>query len=77
MKTIDLVINVGTRNTGIYQQGRGLIIKEPSAVVITNRGGKMSLVESGRAAVQAKVGAKEQLLYPIKEGLSFTSAPPF
>ena len=71
MKTIDLVINVGTRNTGIYQQGRGLIIKEPSAVVITNRGGKMSLVASGRAAVQAKVGAKEQLLYPIKEGAVF------
>ena len=73
MKTIDLVISIGTGNTAVYQRGRGLVIKEPSAVIITNRGGKMTLVESGRAAVQeaAKLDAKEQLLYPIKDGAIF------
>lgn len=73
MKSINLVMNIGTRNTAVYQQGKGLIIKEPSAVLISGRNGKMVLVESGRAAVQAaqEPHAKEQLLYPIKDGAVF------
>lgn len=73
MRTIELVIDIGTKNTTVYQQGKGLIIKEPSVAVITNKGNKMVLVESGRSAAQLadKMNSKEQLLYPVKEGAIF------
>ena len=52
MKSIDLVIDIGSKNTTVYEQGKGLRFKEPTVALVTNRGNKMVLVESGRAAAQ-------------------------
>ncbi len=73
MKSIDLVIDIGSKNTTVYEQGKGLRFKEPTVALVTNRGNKMVLVESGRAAAQIaeRDRVKEQLLHPVKEGAIF------
>ncbi|MDE5618303.1 MAG: rod shape-determining protein, partial [Clostridia bacterium] len=73
MKSIDLVIDIGSKNTTIYEQGKGLRCKEPTVALVTTRGNKMVLVDSGRSAAQTaeRDRIKEQLLHPIKEGAVF------
>ena len=40
----DLAIDLGTANTLVYLKGKGIIVQEPSMVVINRKTGKMEAV---------------------------------
>ena len=73
MREAELVIDIGSRFTTVCSRGAGVIIREPSVVAISNRGGKMALLEAGRSAEKLSNvrQADFQILYPIKEGAIF------
>ena len=50
MKQAELVIDIGSRNTTVCSRGVGVLIHEPTVAAISNRGGKMALVQAGRQA---------------------------
>ncbi len=41
----DLAIDLGTANTLVYLKGKGIIVQEPSMVVINRKTGKMDISE--------------------------------
>ena len=49
MFTSDMAIDLGTANTLVYVQGKGVILNEPSVVAYTIKNGKKE--EIGRAHV--------------------------
>ena len=44
MFTSDMAIDLGTANTLVYVQGKGVILNEPSVVAYTIKNGKLSLI---------------------------------
>lgn len=73
MKQAELVIDIGSRNTTVCSRGVGVLIHEPTVAAISNRGGKMTLVQAGRQAerLAAVKQADFQILNPVKEGTIF------
>ena len=70
MRSIQLVIDTGSKFTTISQQGKGFVLKDASLVFIENKNNKISLIEVGRG-VASYIGQQrpnEQAIYPIKEG---------
>lgn len=70
MRSIQLVIDIGSKFTTITQQGKGFITKDASLVFISNRRNKVELIEVGRG-VSSYIGqtrSNEQVIAPIKEG---------
>ena len=55
MSRRDLAIDLGTANTLVYQQGRGIVFNEPTVVAMNTRTG--AVVAVGREAWQAAVRA--------------------
>ncbi len=48
MKTIELVIDLGSTKTSIHKIGSGLIVNDESRVVVATKNNKMTLLESGK-----------------------------
>lgn len=73
MRKAELVIDIGSRNTTVCSRGVGVLIHEPSVAAISNRGGKMALLQAGRQAerLASVKDADFQILNPIKEGAIF------
>jgi rod shape-determining protein MreB len=68
MSRRDLAIDLGTANTLVYQQGRGIVFNEPTAVAMNTRTG--TLVAVGREAWQAAVRAPAHVVAsrPLERG---------
>ncbi|MEG1509184.1 MAG: rod shape-determining protein [Clostridia bacterium] len=63
-------VDLGSKNITIYKKDAGLILKEPSIVVISNHKKRVTLVASGSKA-QSLIGnttIDQQIVYPIKCG---------
>ncbi len=66
----DLAIDLGTANTLIFQQGRGIVLNEPSMVAIqdSDRGGKVVAVGVEAKRMLGKTPRGLRVLRPIKDG---------
>ncbi|MBQ2714513.1 MAG: rod shape-determining protein [Clostridia bacterium] len=70
MAVIDLGIDFGSSNTTIYQQGFGIVLKEPSVIALRKER-KLEVVAVGSKAKRlvGKVSANTQVVYPIRDGV--------
>ena len=62
-------IDLGTSNTIIYQQGKGIVLQEPSVIAIRQATGE---IEAFGAEAQAMIGRAPgslQIIYPLQEGV--------
>ena len=64
----DLAIDLGTANTLVYQQGRGIVFEEPTVVALNSR--TAQVVAVGREAWDAVASSSSSLvaLRPLKRG---------
>ena len=69
----DLAIDLGTANTLIYQQGRGIVCNEPPVVAVQNDGvgGKRKIVAVGAEAKSMLGRTPDSItaIRPIRDGL--------
>ena len=68
MSRRDLAIDLGTANTVVYQQGRGIVFNEPTVVAMNTR--SSDLVAVGRAAWEAAVASPGSVVAsrPLQRG---------
>ncbi|MCZ8516762.1 rod shape-determining protein [Paenibacillus filicis] len=62
-------IDLGTSNTVIYQQGKGIVLREPSVVAIRQDTGE---IEAFGAEAQAMIGRTPgnlEIVYPLQDGV--------
>ena len=64
----DLAIDLGTANTLVYQQGRGIVYNEPTVVAVETKGGEVRSV--GRKAWDIAAGNPAALSFvrPLQRG---------
>lgn len=67
----DIAIDLGTANTLVHVEGRGIIIDEPSIVAVQNRGGVREILAVG-AQAKAMVGRTPEaieIVRPMRDGV--------
>ncbi|MFQ5544509.1 MAG: rod shape-determining protein [Acidiferrobacterales bacterium] len=71
----DLAIDLGTTNTRVYVQGKGIVLDEPSVVAIRhdplgvrNNGGILALGEAAKQML-GRAPSNIQVIQPIKDGV--------
>src|SRR5262245_29442639 len=72
MFSTDLAIDLGTANTLVYQQGRGVTINEPSVVAISRDGGGNPTVLAVGHEAKEMIGKTPDTIVairPIKDGV--------
>ena len=69
--TPHIAIDLGTVNVLVHDQGRGVVLQEPSMVAISEHGGKTTIVEVGRAAKEMYGRTPEQIqvMRPLRDGV--------
>ena len=72
--SVDMAIDLGTANTLIYVSGQGVILDEPSVVVVKNEGGfraKRTVLAVGNEAKSmiGRVPAGLEAIRPMKDGV--------
>ena len=67
MKTLQLVIELGSSNTVIYRMGNGIVLREPSLVALKNG----EIIEVGLKAkkMNGKTDDNISIISPIKQGV--------
>ncbi len=73
MKSIQLVIDIGSKFTTIAQEQKGFVLKDASLVYVASKGNKIELIDCGRnvANYVGRTSQNEQIIAPIKEGAIF------
>lgn len=73
MKAINLVVDIASKFTIIGQEEKGVVIKEPSLVLLQTEKKETKLLECGNAVLKyvGSLQPNQQILYPIKEGAIF------
>lgn len=73
MRSIQLLIDIGSKFTTVAQYGKNFTIKDASIVYIENRNGNIGLLEYGRNVARyiGQQRPNEQAIYPIREGAIF------
>lgn len=66
-----IAIDLGTVNVLVHDQGRGVILQEPSVVAIREDGNKTTIVEVGRAAKEmyGRTPAEIEVMRPLRDGV--------
>ena len=64
----DLAIDLGTANTLVYLKGRGIIVQEPSMVVVNKQTGKLEAVGKRAKEMLGKTPASVLAIKPLKDG---------
>ncbi len=67
MKTIELVIELGSSNTVIYKMGNGIVLREPSLVAIKD--GKIIEVGNKAKKLSGKTDENISIVSPIDKGV--------
>ena len=69
--TPHIAIDLGTVNVLVFDQGRGVVLQEPSVVAIQEDGEKTTIVEVGRAAKDMYGRTPEQIevMRPLRDGV--------
>jgi rod shape-determining protein MreB len=65
----DLAIDLGTANTLVYIKGRGIVLREPSMVVVDDRNGRIQAVGSEAKDMLGKTPANIRAIRPMKDGV--------
>ena len=65
----DLAIDLGTANTLVYLKGRGIIVQEPSMVVVNKQTGKLEAVGKRAKEMLGKTPASVLAIKPMKDGV--------
>ena len=67
----EIAIDLGTVNILVHDQGRGIVLQEPSVVVLQGDGSRDTIVEFGRAARDMYGRAPEQfeVMRPLRDGV--------
>lgn len=69
--TAQIAIDLGTVNVLVHEQGRGIVLQEPSVVAISEQGNKMIILEVGRAAKEmyGRTPDAIEVMRPLREGV--------
>lgn len=69
--TPHIAIDLGTVNVLVYEQGRGVVLQEPSVVAIREDEDKTTIVEVGRAAKEMYGRTPEEIevMRPLRDGV--------
>lgn len=65
----DLAIDLGTANTLVFLKGRGIILQEPSIVVINKENGKIEAVGNRAKEMLGKTPANVMAIKPMRDGV--------
>lgn len=65
----DVAMDLGTANTLIYVQGRGIVINEPSLVVIDEESGRATAIGQRAKDMYGKTGRGLRCIRPMKDGV--------
>ncbi|MCX6554818.1 MAG: rod shape-determining protein [Candidatus Aminicenantes bacterium] len=65
----DLAIDLGTANTLVYIKGRGIVLREPSMVMIDDKTGKIQAVGAEAKEMLGKTPANMHIIRPMKDGV--------
>jgi rod shape-determining protein MreB len=65
----DLAMDLGTANTLMYVRGKGIIVNEPSVVVISKGSGKLVAIGAKAKAMYGKTPDDYQAIRPMKDGV--------
>jgi len=65
----DLAIDLGTANTLIYARNRGIVVREPSIVVINKVTGKVEAVGSEAKEMLGRTPGNIEAIRPMKDGV--------
>jgi rod shape-determining protein MreB and related proteins len=65
----DLAIDLGTVNTRVYAQGRGIVVNEPSAVAIDDSTGEVQAVGKEAKEMLGRTPGKIRVIKPLKDGV--------
>lgn len=66
-----IAIDLGTMNVLVHDQGRGIVLQEPSVVAIHDEGDKMTILEAGRAAKEmyGRTPDTIEVMRPLRDGV--------
>ncbi len=66
-----VAVDLGTVNVLVHQQGRGIVLQEPSVVAVRDDGDKTIIVEVGRAAkdMYGRTPEEIEVMRPLREGV--------
>ena len=66
-----IAVDLGTVNVLVHDQGRGVVLQEPSVVAISEDGNKTTIVEVGRAAKEMYGRTPEhiEVMRPLRDGV--------
>ncbi len=65
----DLAIDLGTANTLVYMKGKGIIVQEPSIVVVNKLNGKVEAVGSRAKEMLGKTPTSVTTIKPMRDGV--------
>lgn len=65
----DLAIDLGTANTLVYLKGRGIVVQEPSIVVVNKMTGKVEAVGARAKEMLGKTPANVVAIKPLRDGV--------
>jgi rod shape-determining protein MreB len=65
----DLAIDLGTANTLVYLKGRGIIVQEPSIVVVNHQTGKVEAVGKRAKEMLGKTPKSVLAIKPMRDGV--------
>jgi len=65
----DLAIDLGTANTLVYIKGKGIVLREPSMVVVDDRNGRIQAVGMEAKDMLGKTPANIRAIRPMKDGV--------
>ena len=65
----DLAIDLGTANTLVFLKGRGIIVQEPSIVVVNNKTGKIEAVGTRAKEMLGKTPENIVACRPMRDGV--------
>jgi rod shape-determining protein MreB and related proteins len=65
----DLAIDLGTVNTRVYAQDRGVVVNEPSAVALDNRTNDVQAVGKEAKEMLGRTPANVRVVKPLKDGV--------
>ncbi|MDD8011950.1 MAG: rod shape-determining protein [Acidobacteriota bacterium] len=65
----DLAIDLGTANTLVYIKGKGIVLREPSMVVVDDRNGRIQAVGLEAKGMLGKTPANIRAIRPMKDGV--------
>jgi rod shape-determining protein MreB len=65
----DLAIDLGTANTLVYLKGKGIIIQEPSIVVVNRQTGKVEAVGQRAKEMLGKTPINALAIKPMRDGV--------